>query len=489
MMRDGRLPPDNEDIPIHKTFRYNTLDQKDINIMRKTIFSIYGLIALCALIAMGVMGYYVYETFTSLDDIKARAIELYSWGNDQNEFATAGVSLWLLGVLTYLARDIPNKIWRFVVKQTTVTLTLNNCDNVYDNFLAWYHETGRSKKSRTLVASNHYNNEKNKYETRISSGYGLHFFTFGGKIFTFSRAEKDASMTKETKESIELKTIGRSQAQFLDLIEEVTPSEEKDEVTDIFRWSTTDHYWKRQGEQASRRFDSVILPQKTKDDITHHIETFLAEREWYLEKGIPYRTGIVLHGVPGTGKTSLVRGICERFDKSLYVINLNTLTDQALEEAFGALPRGSVVLMEDIDTYSITNERKEGVKPSSAEAMSEVIGGLTLSGLLNAIDGIVASDGRILIATTNHLEKLDPALIRKGRFNLSVNINYLSDECFRKFFEIFYPNFPISPTVDFKTEMSPAELQALIIDNRDNPAYVLSQCVIAPTLTVANTAD
>jgi chaperone BCS1 len=446
--------------------------------MKNTIFSAYGVIALIILILASATIYYAYVTFTSIDDIQARAVELYEWGNAQNQFATAGIGLWLLGVATWLARDIPRKIWQFIVKQTTVTLTLNNCDEVYDNFLKWYHSTGRSSKSRTLVAQNQWDDNLHRWITYISSGYGMHFFFYNGKIFNFVRTEKDAAQTKQTKESIELTTIGRSQQQFLELLFEITPDEETDNVTDICKWDTSNHHWNKQGEQAARKFDSVIIPQETKDAIMHHLDTFLEERDWYIDNGIPYRTGIILHGVPGSGKTSLVRGICERLKNPLYVISLNALTDTTLEEAFGELPRNSVVLMEDIDTYSVTNERGDDGSggETKSDHLMEAMGGLTLSGLLNAIDGIIASDGRILIATTNHLEKLDEALVRKGRFNLTVEIGYLTEPCFRQFFANFYPNFPIVPDTKFVENMAPATLQALIIDNREDPAFVLSQC-------------
>jgi chaperone BCS1 len=444
----------------------------------KTVFSAYGAIAAVILIVLGLVVYYAYGTFTNIGDVKARAAELYEWGNAQNQFATAGIGLWLLGVLTYLARDIPRKVWVFIVKQTTVTMTLNNCDMVFDNFLKWYHDTGRSKHSRTLVAQNNWDEKTDRYITQISSGYGMHFFFYNGKIFNFIRNEKDASQTKQTKESITLTTIGRSQIQFIELLDEITPEEERDDVTDIYKWNTSEQYWSRQGEQAARKFDSVILPKETKEEIVHHLDTFLKEREWYMNNGIPYRTGIILHGVPGTGKTSLVRGLCDYLNKPLYIINLNTLSDNQLEHAFSDLPRGSVCLMEDIDTYSVTNTREEDGDGAekTGEAIAKAISGLTLAGLLNAIDGIIASDGRILIATTNHLEKLDPALVRKGRFNLTTEIGYLTEPCFREFFAKFYPNFPIPPNTKFVEDMVPATLQALIIDNRNEPAYVLEQC-------------
>lgn len=447
--------------------------------MKKTIFSAYGVIAFILLVVIVATGYYAYNIFTNLDDVRGEAVKLYEWANAQNQFATAGVGLWLLGIATYLARDIPRKLWTFFVKQTTVSMTLNNCDKVYDHFLKWYHDTGRSKRSRTLVAQGTWDVKTDRYITQISSGYGMHFFFYNGKIFNFVRTEKDAIQTKQTKESIELTTIGRSQAQFLELLKEITPEEEKDDVTDIYKWNTSEQFWSRGGEQAARKFDSVILPKETKEKIVNHLDTFLRERDWYIDNGIPYRTGIILHGVPGTGKTSLVRGLCEYLNKPLYIINLNSLSDSQLEAAFGELPRGSVCLMEDIDTYSVTNARvqNDDGTENSAEAIAEAMMGLTLAGLLNAVDGIIASDGRILIATTNHLEKLDPALVRKGRFNLTTEIGYLTEPCFREFFAKFYPNFPISPSTVFKEDMVPATLQALIIDHRSDPAYVLSECV------------
>jgi len=396
----------------------------------KTIFSAYGAIAAIILAAIAVGVYYVYGTITNFDDIKARAFELYTWGNAQNEFATAGVSLWLLGVGTYLAKGIPYKVWTILVKQSTVTLTLNNCDDVYEEFLVWYQKTGRSKKSRTLVAQDAFEAGSNGYGdhvgrsgrsgrgTQMSSGYGTHFFIYGGKIFSWTRKEKEAAQTKQTKESIELITIGRSQIQFHDLLAEITATIDESDTTHIYKWSADQEYWNRQGEQAARKFDSVILPQETKDEITDHLDTFRDEREWYIENGIPYRTGILLHGIPGGGKTSLVRGICQRLNKPLYVISINHAAMTSLEEAFGAMPRDCVCLMEDIDSYAAVVNRDEQITNEG------------LPRLLNAIDGIAASDGRILIATTNNIEMLYGALVRKGRFNLSINICYLTEPCF-----------------------------------------------------------
>jgi len=225
------------------------------------------------------------------------------------------------------------------------------------------------------------------------------------------------------------------------------------------------------------------LPPATKNKIVDHIDTFLNEREWYTKHGIPYRTGIILHGIPGTGKTSLVRALCDKFDKPLYILRLCGISDDTLEAAFSELPKNSLVLIEDIDAYSVTNRRapsssskdkptsRNTVEPNPSNGLAELLG-LTLPGLLNAVDGIIASDGRILIATTNHIGKLDEALTRKGRFNLEVEIGHLEPGCIVEFFKNFYPDFVV-PSVQFKEDLTPADLQAVILENVENPQAVL----------------
>jgi chaperone BCS1 len=454
--------------------------------MKKTKYDLFSSYNMIAMFLLCVTSLFVWYTYTNIDEIRLYGTSAYAWLNKQNPMIAGAISLWVLGVATFLARNIPQVIWTWIIKQTTVTLTLNNIDDVYDYFILWYHKTNRSDKSRTLLAKNGKWEEKNdSYSVVVSAGYGVHYFTFGGKIFKFEREIKETTMGKDVKETITLKTIGRTQAQFHNLLEEITPKILKDDMTKILKWNIGDGYWRNYGYQQSRTFDSVILPTQTKNQITDHIDNFLNNKNWYNAHGIPYRTGLVFHGPPGTGKTSLVSALCDKFKKPLHIMSLSGMTDNSLELALSLLPNNALVLIEDIDTYSVTTTRQS---TSSIDDLSEMMG-LTLSGLLNAIDGIIASDGRILIATTNHLELLDPALIRKGRFNLSVEIGMLTDNCFVEFFKTFFPEFDIPTGIEFKNDMTPAMLQSIILDNIDGPETVLSECIIqSPDLVIVNTS-
>ena len=439
------------------------------------LFSSYNLMGAALLITAVSALFFV---GSNLGTMKTAGIAFYAWLNAQSPFLAGAIGIWILGVVTFLARDIPKRVWDVVVKQTTVTLTMNNVDDVYDHFLQWYYSSGRSAKARTLIAKNKdyswVDREDGEFHTMdISAGYGYHYFMFGGKMFQLNREVKEASQTTAVKETLTIKTIGRSQKQFHELLSTITPPKDTD-FTVVYKWR--EDYWKKCGEQAVRSFDSVVLPPVTKNKIVDHIDTFLNEREWYTKHGIPYRTGIILHGIPGTGKTSLVRALCDKFDKPLYILRLCGISDDMLEAAFSELPKNSLVLIEDIDAYSVTNKRPTSGKGKDqatavASGISELIG-LTLSGLLNAVDGIIASDGRILIATTNHIGKLDEALTRKGRFNLEVEIGHLEPGCVVEFFKNFYPDFVV-PSVQFKEDLTPADLQAVILENVENPQAVL----------------
>ncbi len=416
------------------------------------------------------ISYYGYQNFAFIKDTGGG---FYTWLNAQSPFLAGAIGLWVMGVFTFIIRYLPSRSWQFIIKQITVTLTINNHMDSYRQFFEWYNKTGNSSHSRTLsVVESPFMTDSGAgwyKKVKISAGYGVHFFFFKGRIFKISITEKEAQNLKETKETIIIQTIGRSHKPFQLLLNAIEPPPIKNKtLTILYKWMHLE--WRQYDNQTVRKFDSVIIPQYTREKLTQHLEEFLSEKKWYLNHGIPYRTGIMLYGPPGTGKTSLIKGLCEYFDKPLYMLNLNMLTDDELTAAFASLPPNSIILVEDIDTYSVTSSRQEKGNENS-------LLGITLSGLLNAIDGIISSDGRILIATTNHIEKLDAALIRKGRFNLSIELTYLTQECIFIFFEKFFPEFNVPEDVVFKQNISPAALQSKILDNRKHPEKVFDFCI------------
>lgn len=401
--------------------------------------------------------------------------QIVTWLNEvtgQNAIVAGAVSLWGLGVITYLARNVPSKIWAFIVRQMTVTLVINNHSELFYQFMSWYYDTKRSQKSRTLIAEY---NEGNR--SKVSAGYGIHFFIFEGRIFKLTRLEKEATGVWRTKETISLTSIGRSQRAFHKLMLAINPPEEFSE-TKIHKWAG--HGWSFLNQQPRRPLKTVIIPKDTRENLIHSLEEFRNEKRWYLDNGIPYRIGIMLHGPPGTGKTSLVMALCGALETDLYILDPESLSSNGdATSALASLGTNAIVLMEDIDAFQVTrkrnyNEQNVGSPPPiDAASLVSSLSDVSLSSLLNAIDGVSSSNGRILIATTNHYDSLDPALVRKGRFDLTIELTYVDTEGFHEFFKRFYPNFELSDNVEFPSNVAPADLQSLVFEHRNDPEGAL----------------
>ncbi|KAF2441763.1 P-loop containing nucleoside triphosphate hydrolase protein [Karstenula rhodostoma CBS 690.94] len=200
--------------------------------------------------------------------------------------------------------------------------------------------------------------------------------------------------------------------------------------------------------KARRKLDTIDMDAASKAELVSDAEYYYSEesKKFFADCGIPYRRGYLFYGPPGTGKTSFSAALAGHLSCDLYLINLATgdVTDGHLHRLFLALPRKCIVVIEDIDSCGIgreqataSNEPKQTRKPSAtAPAVLGVMPNgmyspgqppaapkrnmVTLSGLLNAIDGNASAEGRLLIMTSNNPDGLDEALTRPGRIDLKI---------------------------------------------------------------------
>lgn len=171
-----------------------------------------------------------------------------------------------------------------------------------------------------------------------------------------------------------------------------------------------------------RPVESVVLDKNLTDQIVEDITTFQKSAAWYKTKGVPYRRGYLLYGPPGTGKTSFTQAVAGALKLDICYLNLSgdRLCDDGLNRALNDAPPQSIILLEDVDGIFIKREYVDGAGRRRNRRR------VTFSGLLNALDGIRSQEGRILFMTTNHREKLDPALLRPGRCDMQVELNNAS---------------------------------------------------------------
>lgn len=159
--------------------------------------------------------------------------------------------------------------------------------------------------------------------------------------------------------------------------------------------------------------------------IDSHLDKFLKSEDEYIEKGILYKTGILLYGPPGTSKTQTVRSFAKKLNRNLYIFNIARMTDGEFVESLETIKNNSVVLIDDIDVCVPCRE-------------DESEKSLSLTTLLSFLDGPLSVENVIIFATTNDIDKLDPALRRKGRFDLSLEFGYPKNDDVEKYVNNFW---------------------------------------------------
>lgn len=194
--------------------------------------------------------------------------------------------------------------------------------------------------------------------------------------------------------------------------------------------------WVCHGHRKSRSLKSIILPKGSLDDILSDFKEFVDPdtKKWYIEHGLPYRRNYLFYGPPGGGKTSTIKAIAGqlKLKACFMVLSHRSLGDHTLHEALSKIPKPCILVLEDVDV--LFNEDRKRITEST----------LTFSGLLNAIDGLVSADGIIMVMTTNHINRLDSALIRAGRVDRRFEFKMPSMEEITNLFLSFYPKAPRS---------------------------------------------
>ncbi|PIA37077.1 hypothetical protein AQUCO_03100081v1 [Aquilegia coerulea] len=260
------------------------------------------------------------------------------------------------------------------------------------------------------------------------------------------------------------------------------------------------HPWESVPFKHPSTFDTLAMDPSKKTELMADLRDFADGQAFYQTTGRAWKRGYLLYGPPGTGKSSMIAAMANYLGYDIYDLELTEVnTNSELHKLLMKTTSKSIIVIEDIDcSINLSNRNKpnkkkqfETVQPEMRNAGGEDGGNsITLSGLLNFTDGLWSCCGseRIFVFTTNHIEKLDPALLRSGRMDMHIFMSYCSFPALK----ILLKNYlglgegdieknvlnELEEVVD-EAKMTPADISEVLIKNRRNKKKAVLELLVA----------
>jgi chaperone BCS1 len=230
-------------------------------------------------------------------------------------------------------------------------------------------------------------------------GHGMHMFVEDGVRYWLEHGLEDQGVAGK-QSVLTIKTIGKGGQPLRNLIDlAVEMANEENRDKNVTYVNDENGWWSKVRLSPLRSSSSLFLKEGLFTEILADSRRFLDGEAWYQKRGLPYRRGYLLHGPAGNGKSTVVQVLATELNLPIYMLGLTEpeLTDNGLARALGRTPERCLLVVEDFEKIDL----------SATD--------VTMSGLLNAIDGALASEGRLLIMTANEPESISEYFLRPGR--------------------------------------------------------------------------
>lgn len=337
----------------------------------------------------------------------------------------------IFGAIAFIARSIPSKIFGFIRRNITLELEITNENELYQTIIEYvdkkrirlFSRTYSLKKNDRNYAYDDDDASQSKNRPILTVGYGISLFIYNGVIALISRQFYDGANTgSEIKEHIHIRFFSRKKKHLEKFLNEIHDYNNRHDNLVIY--NCRHDWWQKVATVERRSLENVFIPDAIKHQILDGLKWFLENEEWYRVRGINYKFGVLLVGEPGTGKSSLVRAIASHLGRNIRIF---PATKVEVSRMIQGVPP-DLLVMEDLDTYNFITKRDDDDDDAPVGSDTKKINGM--HELLNVLDGSLTPGGLIFIGTTNHPEALDKALIRKGRFDLFIEIGRVNRDDF-----------------------------------------------------------
>lgn len=407
----------------------------------------------------------------------------------KSQLFAGGAMLAIMGSAIAWGRKIPSDIYHAIKRRFVVQVDIVGTDPLFGWFTRWLDAYPQIKRSRLITASSSYARSDRRGasihegdsdevepppEILFAPAPGRHFLWIKRRPVMLTRERKEAP-GKDGEyggyfETYTLRAFGRSNAMLKQILEDARDQAHIGERrVSVYGMRYGD--WRTLTNIQPRPIESVFLPDGQLERIIHDLQDFLGRERWYTERGIPWRRSHMYEGPPGTGKSSAVSALAGHLRLNLYIcaVGDKNMTDERLLSSVQDMRTRSILLLEDVD---------------AVVAGREVAGdsGVTFAGLLNALDGVTSKPGVVTIMTTNHPERLDPALVRKGRVDLREHFGVTTAEQAARLYQHFYRQEDgaaahLEAFTQAAVGRPMSDLQAALLDHKHAPADAVAALV------------
>uniref|UniRef100_A0A915E138 Mitochondrial chaperone BCS1 n=1 Tax=Ditylenchus dipsaci TaxID=166011 RepID=A0A915E138_9BILA len=418
------------------------------------------------------------------------------------------IVLSFVGLVGYYLRSAYDTVHRAFWDRLVRTLEITNENMEYEWIMD--HINKHSKWQTTNLSLNSkldYDSHGQGFmERKFLPGQGTHYFYFKSQWIQVNRTVEKPDKHyrgQATSETVTLSTYGLYTPPdfWKDFLSEAARESLEAMKKGLSIYTAYYENWDlRDKPRKKRTLESVVLAEGVKEALSEDLQDFLDSEDWYNEMGVPYRRGYLLYGPPGTGKTSFITALASHFGFNICIMSLSdrTMTDSNLSKLINSPPTRSFILLEDIDAAftkrdkdvkrknkkkKAKQEEDEEYSEESSDSDEDGQSSVTLSGMLNALDGVASCEERIIFMTTNHKDHLDSALIRPGRVDCEAYIGHCTHTMMQKMFKRFFKTANDQHCQHFleaiigieHKNVTPAQLQRHFIRFKNKPEAAIDQ--------------